>query len=370
MAEPTRRVVLAGGAVALASAAAAAVAAAVLVPRAVRPAPSATADPTASPTPIPTTTPTPTTTPVAQAPPARFGEPVLLASLAPRTSGAVMQQVERVATGELFMTQSQSGSAAGLYTTVVTRCAATPDGSGLNRELDAMTVLDGGHGLGLHVEPRAGGHDVWMSLQGTAQQGDPDGGRLARFAYTPGVHAIDRIPGGVTWLPQFPDRFGQVQESIYTFDAARGVAAERMYDFRTGSDEQYTLRSVADLVGGVDRPLGRMTVAVDPPTMQGFAPVDGSLFRWVGVANGGSGAQVPGDPMALEQFDWATGDRIGVTPFPTLGQDASGTWRDGAYEPEGCSVLRDPDGGVALLLGVAVGTPGDHAWLAYRLPLL
>ncbi|GAA2754228.1 hypothetical protein [Amnibacterium kyonggiense] len=359
MVELTRRTLLAGGAVALGTTAAAA---AVLVPRAF----PARAEPTAAPVASPTA---PARTPVPHAPVARLGEPVLLASLAPRTSGAVMQQVERVATGELFMTQSRDGGGPGLYTTVVSRSAPTPDASGLHPELDAMTVLDGGHGLGLHVDLRPGGYDVWMSLQGPVSQGDPNGGRLARFAYTPGVYAIEQIPGGVTWLPQFPNRFGRPQESICTFDADRGVLVERMYDFATNTDEQYTLRSVDDLVRGVDRPLGRMTVPVNPPTMQGFATVDGSLFRWAGVSNGASGAPVPGDPMVLEQFDWATGDRIGYTPFPTLGQDASGTWRDGAYEPEGCSVLREPDGSVSLLVGVAVGVYGDHGWLVYRLPL-
>src|SRR5689334_14095971 len=98
MVELTRRTLLAGGAVALGSTAAAA---AVLAPRAF----PARAEPTAAPAPSPT----PTVAPVPHAPVARLGQPLLLASLAPRTSGAVMQQVERVATGELFMTQSRDG---------------------------------------------------------------------------------------------------------------------------------------------------------------------------------------------------------------------------------------------------------------------
>ena len=53
-----------------------------------------------------------------------------------------------------------------------------------------------------------------------------------------------------------------------------------------------------------------------------------------------------------------------------LGQDAAGGWRDGTYEPEGCSVLRAPDGSVSLVVGVSVGGAGDHAPLVYRLPVL
>ena len=102
-----------------------------------------------------------------------------------------------------------------------------------------MTILDGGHGLGLHVEPRAGGgSEIWLSLQGEVSQGHPDGGRLARFAYRPGVHTIDGIPGGVTYLPRFRNRYGRFQESIYNFDWTKGLAVERMYNSSTWRDEQ------------------------------------------------------------------------------------------------------------------------------------
>jgi hypothetical protein len=351
MIEHSRRALLAGGALALASVAAGA---AVFTPRASR----ATAEPTAKPV-----TPSPEPVPVT-----RFGAPAQIACLVPRTSGAVMQQVEHTSTDEFFMTQSLLGSLPGLYTTVVSRSVGVSVSSTSNPELDAMTILDGGHGIGLHVDPReGGGYDVWMSLQGPFQQGDPDGGRLARFAYTPGTYTIDLIPGGVTYLPRFPNPYGELQEAVYSFDAAGGVALERMYDFRTGRFEHYTRRTISDIVSGVDRPIGRMTVPVNTPTMQGFATVDGSLFRWVGVSNGGTGVPVATDPMAVEQFDWRTGSRVAITPFPTLGQDGTGAWRGGAYEPEGCSVLRKPDGTVSLLVGVTVGAFGDRAWPLYEL---
>jgi hypothetical protein len=103
--------------------------------------------------------------------------------------------------------------------------------------------------------------------------------------------------------------------------------------------------------------------------MQGFTTVGGSLFRWVGVGNSGSGVPVAADPMAMEQFDWATGERVAVTPFTTLGQDIPGAWRDGTYEPEGCAVIRNPDGSVVLVVGVTVGRSGDHAWPVFGLPV-
>lgn len=357
MVEVSRRLLLAGGTVALGTAAAAAAAAS---------AAALTRSPVPAPIPVPTAAPSRSPEPL---PAVRFGDPVPIASIVPKTSGTVMQQVECTPAGELFMTQSLTGSGPSLYTTVVSRCAVVP--SDPTPELDSMTILDGGHGLGLHIQPRDdGGHDVWLSLQGPVTQDAPDGGRLARFAYTPGVYAIEAIPGGVTYLPRFPNQQGLYQESVYNFDRAGGVAVERMYDFSTGRQEQYTLRRIDDLVAGVDRPIGRMMVPVDPPTMQGFTTVGGSLFRWVGLSNSGSGAPVAADPMALEQFDWGTGALVASTPFPTLGQDASGAWRDGAYEPEGCSVLRSADGSVSLVVGVAVGGAGDHAWPVYRLPLL
>ena len=37
-----------------------------------------------------------------------------------------------------------------------------------------MTILDGGHGLGLHVEPRAGGgSEIWLSLQARSRRATP-----------------------------------------------------------------------------------------------------------------------------------------------------------------------------------------------------
>ncbi len=299
----------------------------------------------------------------------RSPNPRQIASIVPRTSGTVMQQIELASTGDLYMTQSLTGSGPGLYTTVVSRNQGPSVSTVQNLELDSMTVIDGGHGLGLHIEPTDGGQCfVWLSLQGEVSQGDPNGGRLARFAYTPGVFTIYTIPGGVGYLPQFPNAYGEHQEAIYNFDWAKDSAVERMYDFHTGRQERLTRRSISDIVHGVDEPLGRITLPVNPPTLQGFATVDNTLFRWDGVSNSGSGAIVAGDPMAMEQWDWSTGVRIGTKPFPTLGQTLDGAWRDGAYEPEGCSVFRNPDGTASLLVGVALGVGGDHEWLVFEFP--
>ena len=299
----------------------------------------------------------------------RAGNPRLIASIIPRTSGTVMQQVELAATGDLFMSQSRAGTGPGLYTTVISRNEGPSVSTTANHELDAMTIIDGGHALGLHIEPvDGGGCTVWASLQGPVSQADPDGGRLAAFAYTPGVFTIDAIPGGVRYLPQFTNAYGEHQESIYTFDWARDAAVERMYDFRTAHQERLTRRRISDIVQGVDRPLGRITLPVNAPTMQGFATVNNTLFRWDGIANGGSGALVATDPMAMEQWDWSTGARIARRSFPTLGQADDGTWRDGAYEPEGCSVHREADGTASLLVGVVVGAPGDRQWAVYEFP--
>jgi hypothetical protein len=66
--------------------------------------------------------------------------------------------------------------------------------------------------------------------------------------------------------------------------------------------------------------------------------------------------------MAMEQYDWNTGARIATKAFPTLAQMSDGTWRDGAYEPEGCSVYRERNGTASLIVGVTVGGVGDHRW--------
>jgi hypothetical protein len=278
-----------------------------------------------------------------------------------------MQQVELTPTGEFFITQSNTGTAAGLYTTVITRFPGTA-GASATEELDAMVIVDGGHGLGLHIEVGPGGRKyVWASLQGDVQQGDPTGGRLARFRYTPGTFTIDAIPGGVWFARQFKNAYGEYQESIYNFDAAEGYVVERMYDFHTNHQERFTRRRITDLLLGIDRPLGRLVLPVNPPTLQGFATMNSTFFRWCGLSNAGSGSPVPTDPMSLEQYDWTTGARIATRSFPTLGQ-TGGAWRDGAYEPEGCSVYREPDGTASLLVGLNTGLPGDHESLVSKFP--
>jgi hypothetical protein len=290
----------------------------------------------------------------------QYGNPTQIAMLVPKTSGTTMQQVELAPTGDLFMSQTRAGSGPGLMTTVVSRYPGPAVSSTRNPELDAMWITDGGHGLGLHLEAWGGGrYFVWLSLQGPYQEGDPNGGRLARFRYTPGVFTIDAIPGGVRYLHQFPNASGQVQESIYNFDWTRNLAVERQF---MGSQETFTRRRITDIVLGIDRPQGRIVVPVNPPTLQGFTTVNNTFFRWVGVSNSGSGAPVPSDPMAMEQYDWSTGAKTAEKAFPTLAQGSDGTWRDGAYEPEGCSTYRERDGSASLLVGVTTGGAGDHQW--------
>lgn len=367
MVEYSRRALLVTGGVTLGAVVVGGTALAVTAGRHPSPSPSPMSAPASTPasSPAPTLTPMPApspgTTPITQ-----LGDPTWVASLAPATAPVVMQQVERIPTGEYFITQSVSGSGEERYTTIVSRYAGTATLFPPAQELDAMTVLDGGHGLGLHVELGADGAPyVWTSLQGDVPQRDPAGGRLARFAYTAGTFAIDAIPGGVQYLPQFPNGYGELQEAIYTFDWSKGYAVERMYDFHTNHQERFTRRAIGDIVSGVDRALGQLTLPVNPPTMQGFATANNTFFRWTGVSNGGSGSLVADDPITLEQYDWSTGTLIGTKAFPTLGQE-HGAWRDGGYEPEGCSVFRAADGTASLLVGMNTGAPAGHEWLVYE----
>ena len=166
-------------------------------------------------------------------------------------------------------------------------------------------------------------------------------------------------------MRQFTNAYGEHQEAIYNFDWAKGYAVERMYDFHTNHQERFTRRRITDVLQGVDRPLGRITLPVNPPTLQGFATMNTTFFRWCGVDNAGSGSLITSDPMSIEQYDWTSGARIGAKSLPTLGQD-DGSWLDGAYEPEGCSVYREQDGTASLLIGVTTGRPRNHDWLVYR----
>jgi hypothetical protein len=138
-----------------------------------------------------------------------------------------------------------------------------------------------------------------------------------------------------------------------------------MYDFHTEHHERMTRRRLTDVMSGLDQPVGQLTLPVNPPTMQGFATVNDTLFRWVGVTNGGSGALVAGDPIGMEQYDWNTGSPIVTASFPTLGQE-NGAWRGGSYEPEGCSVYRLPDGTASLIVGVNTGAGAERQWLVYE----
>ena len=109
--DPSRRTLVVGGAVALGTVAAATAA---LVRH-------GASGPSSSPTPRASSA---TPPPTAQVPPM---DPVQVASLQPTTSAARMQQVERTAADELFITQSVGGTARDRYTTIVSRYAVPAD---------------------------------------------------------------------------------------------------------------------------------------------------------------------------------------------------------------------------------------------------
>lgn len=294
----------------------------------------------------------------------QFGDPVPFGSIQPLAAGAVMQDFVYVPqSGMFFVTQAvngSNGSRSPYEGTVISRVRSS-DG----RTLDAMRIVDGGHGLGVEIEMQGDQPHVWLTWAGSSAASDGRENDLVRFRYQPGswsrADAARQL--GLLLLP-LQDR----PEAVYHFDPNGTWAVERHFNWPTAGQapsETFRRRRLADLRRGVDRTYGEVTLPASPPFTQGFATVDDALFRWSGDMVHDN-AMVPGDPPRLQQYSWADGRLVKARTYATLSQSAPGRWRDGFLEPQGLCAYRQDDGSVALLVGDVTGGVGNRAYHVSR----
>ncbi len=293
----------------------------------------------------------------------QYGNPTHWRSLTPGT-GAVIQDIAVTTKGEIFTTQAGGGSngtSTPYQSTVISRL----DGStGAFR--DAMRLTDAGHGIGLEVEYDTAGQ-VWILLTWRGAS-TASGGRendYVRFRYTPNSAS----PPGATrttvnardGLQVLPIQTGP--EMLVKVDEFRGWAVCKHYD--SNGFDTFVRRKLDEMKTGVGATYGRITLPISSGTLQGFATINDTLFRYMGAGASG-GVMSSTDPIAIEEFDWNTGQQIARHTYPTLGQDSSGRWRDGYAEPEGMTSFREPDGHESLVIGLVTGTSSGHRWDAYK----
>ncbi|MFD1720833.1 hypothetical protein [Amnibacterium endophyticum] len=360
MADLSRRTLLLGGG-ALLSAAGAGTAALLTKPW------SALADRSAAPPitrpPIPVVTPAParTAAPTPTAPAlgttllTQLGLPAGLVTIPRLAIGGVMQDVVAVpAQGVYFVTQKMSGSNGSelpYESTVINR--VRNDGS----LVDAMVLVDGGHGLGFEAEPDGTGTWIWMTWHGANADSGGRENDFVRLRYTPGTFTRGQANAqlGLTLVP-----FQDHPEAVHHFDWARDLAVERHFNWPQpgqAATETFVRRRISDLRNGVDDRLDEILLRASPPTTQGFATVNDTFFRWLGAGTSG-GVANPADPIVLEQYSWATGQLVATGSYAGLWQP----WDDGVAEPQGASVQREADGSASLILGLTTGAVGRRRY--------
>jgi hypothetical protein len=285
-----------------------------------------------------------------------YGTPTTVQALRPHLA-RVMQDLAVSSDGHYFVTQAE-GNAAGTENIVISRLDAH------GRTLDYMRLLGAGHGIGIDVQTRGG--RPWVSLTWTDASA-ASGGRArdhVTFAYRASragwtrAECVSRL--GLTVSPLAP------AETLVKIDPARRLVACAQWEATPGQ-QVYTLRHLDDFRAGVDRPLGRVSVPIADGTFQGFATVNGTLYRYLGTAVE-HGRMSATDPIRVQAFDWATGRKVESRTYRHLGQ-VHGAWRGGHAEPEGMTAVRE-HGRTSLVIGLVTGHSGDHRWSAFRFPAI
>jgi hypothetical protein len=334
---PSRRTVLAGGGLLAALAASAAVGVRALG---------------AEHRSLPAATPTATTAaPVAPAvaapvvappppPPPPLGAPVPGIALHPAGAWALQSLLQLPGTGEWYITQAKRGTSglldpAGLDVgdIVVSRLA------GDGRLLDAMVLPDAGHGMGLVVRLEAGVRVVyscWFAPDASGRLYD-----VVRIPYQRGTasraSATTVVPGA--GYPLDPSS-----------DPSTGAVTVR---HQGGGGPEYTRHAWADFAAGdLSRPTGAVATTDRPPTHQGFCSLGDRFFFYTGA----SSDTVGGDPALITEYSWTTGAVVGA-PLDAAGllRLPDGTYPGGRMEPEGATVVVDPSGAAALVVGFTTG---------------
>ena len=265
----------------------------------------------------------------------------------------VLQAFVKTQKNEYFTTQATNGSngtRVPYENTVISRL----DSKG--NLISSMELVDAGHGLGIAVDYSTKGNAwIWLTYQGPGDDGVEN--NLVHLRYKAGKFERDDV-ARLRVYPEFEEG-----ESIYFFDWENNYLISRYFHF-DGSGETYTRRKISEFRRGIDQKYGEMTLPTNPPTMQGFASVGNSFYRWCGVGN--VDETTSNDPMKMESYDWNSNELLDDRTYPNLGKDPSGSWPSDKHEPEGVDVFVENDGSASLLFCVVVGTGSGRKFNVYR----
>jgi len=276
--------------------------------------------------------------------------PTFLASLQLARTSVMQHAQKEPETGDFYVSQAVTGTTGVRETTVISRVSAT------GVLLDSMTLEDAGHGTTVGLERTGGTTYLWLAWAAASPTGTIND--LVRFAYSPGVTLRRADEGSFQVMPKFSPT-GYV---IVAFDWANDYVA---YRESSGTSDVYTRRKISEVKQNIDKAYGKVTltqgtVGATTYTMQGFATIDDSLYRYTGNTNSTT------DPAQITRYDWTTGAVTGVVNTDRLGVNPDGTTLGNTREPEGISLFRDPTSGLpSMTAGVTVGPANGRTYLLY-----
>lgn len=274
--------------------------------------------------------------------------PTFLTSLQLARSSTMQHGQKEPETGDFYVSQAVTGTTSDKESVAISRVSSA------GVLLDSMTCEDAGHGTAIGLERTGGVTYIWMAWVAASPTGTIND--LVRFAYAPGTTLRRSDVGSF----QVMSKFSPTGYVMVAFDWANDYVA---YRESSGTSDVYTRRKISEVKQNIDKTYGKVTltqgtVGGSTITMQGFATIDGSLYRYTGGTT---------DPALVTRYDWATGAVTAVVGTERLGLSPDGTTPGNQREPEGIALYRDPINGLpTLTAGVTVGPTNARTYLMYQ----
>ena len=276
--------------------------------------------------------------------------PTFLTTLQLARASVMQTAVKEPVSGDFYVSQAVPGTTGTRETMQVSRVSSA------GVLLDSMQLEDAGHGTVIAVQRVNGKVHVWWchALAPTGAAVTPGAGAndLLRFEYKAQTAAWTRDTLVATVMPKFGGDYVTV-----ALDEANDVI---VYRTTTANTETYTKRKLSEVQAGTNTTYGTITLPSNPPTMQGFASIDGDLYRYTGDGNDAT------NPALITRYSWATGQQTGQVSTSNLGVDPDGTVAGGYREPEGIAIYRDPASGLPhLTAGVTTGPSNRRTYTLF-----
>ena len=279
--------------------------------------------------------------------------PTFLTTLQLQRASVMQHAIKDPTTGDYYVTQTTTGTTGTRETATISRVSAA------GVLLDYMILEDGGHGTAIALQRIDGILYLWLAYQAApsaaAVTPGAGGNDLLRFAWRPSVTPWTRDTIAAQVMPKFGASY-----AIVAIDEATDTIAYRVSG---GTSDTYQRRKLSEVQAGVDAVSGTVELSQGALsdgttiTMQGFATIDGDLYRYTGNTNGTT------DPARITRYSWETGEATGVVDTSSLGVNADGTTPGDLREPEGIALYRDPFTGLPhLTAGVTTGPPNRRTY--------